>query len=109
VKLDLSQANSIEPHRPVNVCFGQHVAQKNYRPALLSEVDSKNQFVRRVGERYGVLVLVHSFAMTIGKVVAFSGWLGLVRYGVEELDVGDRGRLQRPAASSRQGLILGRR
>jgi hypothetical protein len=77
--------------------------------ALLPEVDSKNQFVQLVGERYGVLVLVHSFAMTIGGVVAFSGWQGRVRYGVEELDAGDHGRLRRPTASSWRGLIFRRR
>jgi O-antigen/teichoic acid export membrane protein len=46
-------------------------------------------------ERFGVLVLVHSFAMTIGGVIAFPGWHGLVRYGVEALDARDHDRLAR--------------
>ena len=49
-------------------------------------------------EGYGVLVLVHAFAMTVGGVIALPGWHGLVRYGVRFLGDGNQGRLARLAS-----------
>lgn len=44
---------------------------------------------------YGVLVLVHGFAMTVGGIVEFPGWHAIVRYGAEALATDDRRRLIR--------------
>ena len=44
---------------------------------------------------YGVLMLVHTFAMTVGGIVEFPGWHAIVRYGAEALAADDRGRLGR--------------
>ncbi len=44
---------------------------------------------------YGVLMLVHGFAMTVGGVVEFPGWHAVVRYGAEALKADDPGRLMR--------------
>ncbi len=43
---------------------------------------------------YGVLNLVHGYAVMIGGVIAFSGWHGLVRYGHDALLAGDHGRFR---------------
>jgi O-antigen/teichoic acid export membrane protein len=39
---------------------------------------------------YGVLVLVHTFATTIGGIVEFPGWHAIVRYGARSQARGDR-------------------
>ena len=44
---------------------------------------------------YGVLMLVHTFAMTIGGIVEFPGWHAIVRYGAEALETKDHDRLGR--------------
>lgn len=44
---------------------------------------------------YGVLILVHGFAMTVGGIVEFPGWHAIVRYGAHALDGGNTGRLVR--------------
>lgn len=52
--------------------------------------------VRVLGPReYGVLILVHTFAMTVGGIVEFPGWHAVVRYGALAVDGGDDGRLLR--------------
>lgn len=48
-------------------------------------------------EGFGVLVLVHGWAVTVGGIVAFSGWHGIVRYGAQALEGGDTARLVRLA------------
>ncbi|TVV74458.1 lipopolysaccharide biosynthesis protein [Sphingomonas solaris] len=51
---------------------------------------------RALGPRdYGVLVLVHGFAMTVGGIVEFPGWHAIVRYGAEARATGDAPRLAR--------------
>lgn len=51
---------------------------------------------RSLGPRdYGVLMLVHGFAMTVGGIVEFPGWHAIVRYGAEARERNDNGRLQR--------------
>src|SRR5258705_4619640 len=42
---------------------------------------------------YGVLVLVHGYAMVIGGLVAFPGWHAIVRYGAQAVTTGDTPRL----------------
>ena len=44
---------------------------------------------------YGVLMLVHTFAMTVGGIIEFPGWHAIVRYGAEALAAKDRDRLRR--------------
>ncbi|HWI85143.1 MAG TPA: oligosaccharide flippase family protein [Sphingomonas sp.] len=44
---------------------------------------------------YGVLVLVHTFAMTVGGIVEFPGWHAIVRYGAQALAENDHKRLMR--------------
>lgn len=44
---------------------------------------------------YGVLVLVHTFAMTIGGIIEFPGWHAIVRYGAQALAQDDHPRLVR--------------
>ncbi len=44
---------------------------------------------------YGVLILVHTFAMTVGGIVEFPGWHAIVRYGAQALADDDRPRLMR--------------
>jgi len=44
---------------------------------------------------YGVLVLVHAFAMTVGGIVEFPGWHAVVRYGARALARDDRPGLAR--------------
>jgi O-antigen/teichoic acid export membrane protein len=46
-------------------------------------------------DRYGVLILVHGFAMTVGGIVEFPGWHAVVRYGAHALEARDEGRLVR--------------
>jgi O-antigen/teichoic acid export membrane protein len=44
-------------------------------------------------ERYGVLVLVNSYVIAVGSLVAFSGFHGVVRYGTLALEAGQPDRL----------------
>lgn len=44
---------------------------------------------------YGVLILVHTFAMTVGGIVEFPGWHAVVRYGAQTIETNDVGRLVR--------------
>lgn len=44
---------------------------------------------------YGVLVLVHGYAMVVGGLVAFPGWHAIVRYGAQAVSAGDNPRLAR--------------
>jgi O-antigen/teichoic acid export membrane protein len=44
---------------------------------------------------YGVLVLMHGYAMVIGGLVAFPGWHAIVRYGAQAVAAGDTPRLAR--------------
>ena len=44
---------------------------------------------------YGVLVLVHGFAMTVGGIVEFPGWHAIVRYGAQALADDDHSRMLR--------------
>ncbi|HEX7944717.1 MAG TPA: oligosaccharide flippase family protein, partial [Phenylobacterium sp.] len=54
---------------------------------------------------YGVLVLVHAYAMTVGGIVEFPGWHAVVRYGAQARAAGDRPRLTRLLAFA--GLVEG--
>ncbi len=52
--------------------------------------------VRVLGPRdYGVLILVHTFAVTVGTIVEFPGWHAVVRYGTQAAQARDDGRLLR--------------
>ncbi len=44
---------------------------------------------------YGILVLVHTYALTVGGVIEFPGWHAVVRYGAQALLAGDEQRLAR--------------
>jgi len=44
---------------------------------------------------YGVLILVHTYVMTVGGLIEFPGWHAIVRYGAQTLAAGDRPRLTR--------------
>jgi len=44
---------------------------------------------------YGVLILVHGFALTVGGIIGFPGWHAVVRYGAQAQGHGDHGRLVR--------------
>jgi O-antigen/teichoic acid export membrane protein len=44
---------------------------------------------------YGVLVLVHGFAITVGGIVNFPGWHAIVRYGAQALAEDDHPRMLR--------------
>ncbi|HEX7886773.1 MAG TPA: lipopolysaccharide biosynthesis protein [Phenylobacterium sp.] len=44
---------------------------------------------------YGVLVLVHTYVMTVGGLIEFPGWHAVVRYGAQASQAGDRARLSR--------------
>lgn len=46
---------------------------------------------------FGVLVLVNGWTVTVGGIIAFSGWHGIVRYGAQALEHDDRPRLVRLA------------
>lgn len=51
---------------------------------------------RTLGPRdYGVLILVHTFAVTVGTVVGFPGWHAVVRFGAQAIAVDARERLLR--------------
>lgn len=51
---------------------------------------------RTLGPRdFGVLVLIHTFAMTVGGIIEFPGWHAIVRYGAEARAAGDTHRLAR--------------
>lgn len=51
---------------------------------------------RALGPRdYGVLVLVHAYALTIGGIVNFPGWHAVVRYGAQAAAAGDAPRMVR--------------
>ena len=52
---------------------------------------------------YGVLVLVHAYAMTVGGIVEFPGWHAIVRYGSQAEAAGDTPRLARLIAFT--GLV----
>jgi len=52
--------------------------------------------LRTLGPRdYGVLILVHTFAMTVGGVIEFPGWHAVVRYGAQAIEANDIPRLLR--------------
>jgi O-antigen/teichoic acid export membrane protein len=46
---------------------------------------------------FGVLVTINGWAVTVGGIVAFSGWHGIVRYGAQAQAAGDTSRLVRLA------------
>lgn len=51
---------------------------------------------RMLGPRdYGVLMLVHGYAMAVGGIVEFPGWHAIVRYGAHALEAKDHDRLLR--------------
>ncbi len=51
---------------------------------------------RALGPRdYGVLVLVHGYAMTVGGLIAFPGWHAIVRFGAQAVAADDQPRLAR--------------
>ncbi|CAN7196465.1 lipopolysaccharide biosynthesis protein [Phenylobacterium sp. LjRoot225] len=52
---------------------------------------------------YGVLVLVHTYAMTVAGIIEFPGWHAVVRYGAQTLADDDRPRLTRLIAFA--GLV----
>ena len=52
---------------------------------------------------YGVLVLVHTYAMVVGGVIEFPGWHAVVRYGAQAIAADDRPRLTRLLAFA--GLV----
>ena len=50
--------------------------------------------VRVLGARdYGVLILVHTFVMTVGGLIEFPGWHAVVRYGAQAIEKDDDARL----------------
>lgn len=52
--------------------------------------------LRALGPRdYGVLILVHTFAMTVGGIIEFPGWHAVVRYGAQAIEAGNIPRLLR--------------
>ena len=52
--------------------------------------------LRSLGPRdYGVLILVHTFAMTVGGIIEFPGWHAVVRYGAQAIEQGNIPRLLR--------------
>lgn len=44
---------------------------------------------------YGVLMLVHGYAMTVGGLASLPGWHAAIRYGAQALAAGDQPRLVR--------------
>ena len=44
---------------------------------------------------YGVLILVHTYTMTVGGIVSFPGWHAVVRYGAEAVAADDVPRMMR--------------
>lgn len=55
---------------------------------------------------YGVLILVHTYVMTVAGIVEFPGWHAVVRYGAETLTRDDAPRLTRLMAYA-GGVELG--
>ena len=52
--------------------------------------------VRALGARdYGILILVHTFTITVGGIIEFPGWHAVVRYGAQAIEARDEGRLIR--------------
>jgi O-antigen/teichoic acid export membrane protein len=52
--------------------------------------------LRVLGPRdYGVLILVHTFTITVGGIIEFPGWHAVVRYGAQAATESDRDRLVR--------------
>lgn len=52
--------------------------------------------VRVLGPRdYGVLILVHTYVMTVGGLIEFPGWHAVVRYGAQAIEAGDEQRMLR--------------
>lgn len=52
--------------------------------------------IRALGAKdYGVLILVHTFTITVGGIIEFPGWHAVVRYGAQATEAGDLGRLVR--------------
>lgn len=45
--------------------------------------------------QYGILILVHGYALAVGGIISFPGWHAIVRYGAPALAEGDRARLWR--------------
>lgn len=44
---------------------------------------------------YGILILVHGYALAVGGIISFPGWHAIVRYGAPALAQNDRDRLWR--------------
>src|SRR5205823_1608295 len=44
---------------------------------------------------YGVLILVHTYTITVGGIIEFPGWHAVVRYGAQASKAGDWDRLVR--------------
>lgn len=52
--------------------------------------------LRALGARdYGVLILVHTYMITVGGIIEFPGWHAVVRYGAQASEAGDRDRIVR--------------
>jgi len=52
--------------------------------------------VRALGPAdYGVLILVHTYTITVGGIIEFPGWQAVVRYGAQAAAANDVGRLVR--------------
>ncbi len=52
--------------------------------------------LRSLGVRdYGVLILVHTYTITVGGIIEFPGWHAVVRYGAQASEAGDQSRLVR--------------
>jgi O-antigen/teichoic acid export membrane protein len=52
--------------------------------------------MRALGVRdYGILILVHSYTITVGGIIEFPGWQTVIRYGAQSLEAGNRARLVR--------------
>lgn len=52
--------------------------------------------VRALGPTdYGVLILVHTYTITVGGIIEFPGWQAVVRYGAQAAAANDLGRLVR--------------
>jgi O-antigen/teichoic acid export membrane protein len=44
---------------------------------------------------YGILILVHTYTITVGGIIEFPGWHAVVRYGAQAAAASDRARLVR--------------
>ncbi|UAK26621.1 lipopolysaccharide biosynthesis protein [Sphingomonas nostoxanthinifaciens] len=52
--------------------------------------------VRALGAHdYGVLILVHTYTITVGGIIEFPGWQAVVRYGAQAAEAGEWPRLER--------------